>query len=110
MDFIYISDIARANLLALHSAVTDDVFNVASGRETSLLALWQTLQRVTQAYHLEPEFFPERHVNNVRRRLGGVQRAADHLGFRATVGLEEGIRQLVTWRQEAVHQGQRSTV
>ena len=60
MDFIYISDIARANLLALQSTVTDDVFNVASGHETSLLELWQTLQRVTHADHLEPEFLPER--------------------------------------------------
>jgi len=110
MDFIYISDIARANLLVLRSAVTDDVFNVASGHETSLLELWQTLQRVTHAYHLEPEFFPERRVNNVRRRLGGGQRATEHLGFRATVDLEEGIRQLVAWRQEALHQGQRMTV
>jgi UDP-glucose 4-epimerase len=99
MDFIYISDIARANLLALQSGVSDDVFNVASGQETSLLELWRTLQRVTHADHLEPEFLPERRVNNVRRRLGGVQRAAAHLGFRATVDLEEGIRQLVAWRQ-----------
>jgi len=109
MDFIYISDIARANLLALQSTVTDDVFNVASGHETSLLELWQTLQRVTHADHLEPEFLPERSVNNVRRRLGGVQRAAEQLGFRATVGLEEGIRQLVAWRQEELHTGQRMT-
>jgi UDP-glucose 4-epimerase len=110
MDFIYISDIAQANLLALQSTVTDDVFNVARGQETSLLELWQTLQRVTHAYHLAPEFLPERHVNNVRRRLGGVQRAAERLGFRAIVDLEEGIRQLVAWRQEALHQGQRMAV
>jgi UDP-glucose 4-epimerase len=107
MDFIYISDIARANLLALQSTVTDDVFNVASGHETSLLELWRTLQRVTHADHLEPEFLPERSVNNVIRRLGGGQRAADQLGFRATVDLEEGIRQLVAWRQEELHKGQR---
>jgi UDP-glucose 4-epimerase len=110
MDFIYISDIARANLLALQSTATDDVFNVASGRETSLLELWQALQRVTHAYHLEPEFLPERRVNGVRRRLGGVRRAAERLGFRATVDLEEGIRQLVAWREEALQQGQRITV
>jgi UDP-glucose 4-epimerase len=109
MDFIYISDIARANLLALQAAVTDDVFNVASGRETSLLELWQTLQRVTHAHHLEPEFLPERRVNNVRRRLGDVQRTAAHLGFRATVDLDEGIRQLVAWRQEELHMAQRVT-
>ena len=107
MDFIYISDIARANLLALQSTVTDDVFNVASGHETSLLELWRTLQRVTHADHLEPEFLPERSVNNVVRRLGGGQRAAEQLGFRATVDLEEGIRQLVAWRQEELHKGQR---
>jgi len=107
MDFIYIGDVARANLLAMQSTVSDDVFNVASGRETSLLELWQTLQRVTNAYHLEPEFLPERQVNNVRRRLGGVERAATQLGFRATTDLEEGVRQLVEWRQQALAQGQR---
>src|SRR5689334_17236744 len=35
MDFVYVTDIARANLLAMQSSVTDDVFNVASGAETS---------------------------------------------------------------------------
>src|SRR5262245_24935611 len=110
MDFIYISDVARANLLAMKSDACDEVFNVASGHETSLLELWQTLQRVTHAYHLEPEFLLERRVNNVRRRLGGVERAAAQLGFRATVDLEEGVRRLVAWRQEALHKGQRITV
>lgn len=107
MDFIYISDIARANLLALKSDATDDVFNVASGRETSLLDLWYMLQRVTHAYHLKPEFLPERRVNNVTRRLGDGQRAASQLGFRATVDLEEGVRRLVAWRKEALHAGRR---
>jgi UDP-glucose 4-epimerase len=36
MDFVYVGDVARANLLAATSAVTDDVFNIASGVETSL--------------------------------------------------------------------------
>jgi UDP-glucose 4-epimerase len=83
----------------MKSDACDEVFNVASGYETSLLELWQILQRMTQAYHLEPEFLPERWVNNVRRRLSGVQRAVKQLGFQATVDLEEGIRQLAAWRQ-----------
>jgi UDP-glucose 4-epimerase len=109
MDFIYISDVARANLLAMKSNACDEVFNVASGCETSLLELWQTLQRVTQAYHLEPEFLPERWVNNVKRRLGGVQRAAKQLDFQATVDIEEGLRQLAAWRQAELQQGRRIT-
>ena len=43
MDFIYIEDIARANVLAASPDVTDEVFNVASGVETSLLELAQKL-------------------------------------------------------------------
>src|SRR5262249_39554016 len=47
MDFVYVGDVARANLLAMTSAQDDAVYNVASGTETSLLGLWQAIQRVT---------------------------------------------------------------
>ena len=46
MDFVYVDDIARANILALRSGRSDDVYNVASGTETSLLGLWQAMQDV----------------------------------------------------------------
>ena len=46
MDFVYVDDVARANILALQSDVTDDVFNVASGIETSLNELAAALPRV----------------------------------------------------------------
>ncbi|HEY1861007.1 MAG TPA: SDR family NAD(P)-dependent oxidoreductase, partial [Gemmataceae bacterium] len=69
MDFVYVGDVARANILAARSARADDVYNVASGRETSLLELWQAIQRVTGAHHLVPEFHPPRKVNPVPRRL-----------------------------------------
>ena len=61
-------------------------------------ALWQTLQRVTGAYHLQPDFLPPRQVNPVPRRLAEVSKARDELGFQAQVSLEEGLRQLVAWR------------
>jgi len=108
MDFIYVEDIARANILALKSARTDDVYNVASGTEPSLLGLWQALQRVTEAYHLAPEFHPPRKVNPVPRRLADISRARDHLGFVAQVRLEEGLRRLLSWRRE--RRGQREAV
>ena len=46
MDFIYIEDVARSNILALESDVSDEVFNVASGVETSLNDLAAALLRV----------------------------------------------------------------
>jgi UDP-glucose 4-epimerase len=100
MDFIYAEDIARANILAMQSNRVDDVYNVASGTETSLLELWEAIQRVTEAYELEPEFHPPRKVNPVPRRLADTRRARDELGFVAEVSLDEGLRRLAAWRQQ----------
>lgn len=100
MDFVYVEDVARANVLALCSDQADAVFNVASGTETSLLGLWRALQRVTGANHLEPEFLPPRKVNPVPRRLADTTRAREKLGFVAEVPLEEGLRRLACWRRE----------
>ncbi|MGN6246092.1 MAG: NAD-dependent epimerase/dehydratase family protein, partial [Motilibacteraceae bacterium] len=98
MDFVFTEDVAAANLLAAGSAVTDEVFNVASGVETSLRELAEALLRVMGS-DLEPEFGPPRAVNNVRRRLADVRRARERLGFSAQVALEEGLRRLVDWWQ-----------
>lgn len=99
MDFVYIEDVARSNILALQSDVTDDVFNVASGTETSLNELATALLQVMGS-NLKPEYGPERKVNPVSRRLADTKRAEELLGFRAQVGLEEGLRRLVSWWQE----------
>jgi UDP-glucose 4-epimerase len=96
MDFVYIEDVALSNILALQSAVTDDVFNVARGEETSLNELAGALLRVMQS-NLRPERGPERKVNPVTRRLADISKAEHLLGFRATVGLEEGLARLVDW-------------
>lgn len=96
MDFVFTEDIARANLLAAESDATDEVFNIASGTETSLRELAGALQQ-TMGSTLPLEFGPPRGVNSVTRRLADVSRAEKRLGWRAEVGLEEGLQQLVSW-------------
>jgi len=96
MDFVYIADVARANLLAAGADVTDAVFNVASGTETSLLELAEMLLRVMDS-DLGVEHGPERSVNKVSRRLADTTLARDGIGFEAEIGLEEGLTQLVAW-------------
>jgi UDP-glucose 4-epimerase len=100
MDFVYIDDVAKANVLALQSDCDDDVINVASGRETSLRELAAALLKVMGATHLVPEYGPERSVNPVLRRLASTRKAQALLGFRAEVGLEEGLDRLVRWWQK----------
>jgi UDP-glucose 4-epimerase len=96
MDFVFTEDIARANLMAAESPATDDVFNIGSGTETSLLELAAALLKIMGG-ELPIEFGPPRGVNSVPRRLADVSRAEKRLRWRAEVGLEEGLRRLVDW-------------
>ena len=99
MDFVFTEDIARANLLAASADVTDEVFNIGSGTETSLTELAHALLRAMDS-ELPLEFGPPRGVNAVTRRLADVSRAAERLGWKAEVSLDEGLRRLVTWWRE----------
>jgi UDP-glucose 4-epimerase len=96
MDFVYVEDIARANVLALSSDVSDEVFNVASGVETSLNDLATALGRA-MGVRVEPEYGPERKINAVPRRLASTEKTKRMLGFTASVPLDEGLSRLVTW-------------
>jgi len=96
MDFAFTTDIARANILAASSEIVEGVYNVASGTETSLLELAETLLKAMGS-DLPVEHGPERAVNGVIRRLADISSASDELGFVTQVDLEQGLRELVDW-------------
>jgi UDP-glucose 4-epimerase len=97
MDFVHVRDVARANILGAKANACDEVLNVASGAETSLLQLARALARAMGRGEIAPEFAPERSVNPVPRRLASTAKAEQLLGFRAAIPLEEGLRELVDW-------------
>jgi UDP-glucose 4-epimerase len=96
MDLVFVDDVARANVTAAYSSVTDDVINIASGTETSLIQLAETLGHV-MGVDLPPEYGPARKATPVFRRLAEVSKAQRVLGFKASISLEEGLRRLVDW-------------
>jgi UDP-glucose 4-epimerase len=97
MDFVHVRDVARANILGAQADIGDRVFNIASGAETSLLQLAQALARAMGREEIDPQFAPERSVNPVPRRLASTAKAERLLGFRTTIPLEGGLRELVDW-------------
>ncbi len=110
MDFVFTTDIARANLLAAQSDLNEGVYNVASGTETSLKGLAEALLSVMGS-DLGVEHGPERPVNGVTRRLASTAAATRDLDFTATVDLTDGLRQLVVWwRAEQALAADRETV
>lgn len=96
MDFVFIEDVARANILAANAAVTDRVFNIASGTETSLNELAAALSRV-MGFARSSEYGPSRKVNPVSRRLADTREAKRLLNFTTEVSLEDGLSRLVHW-------------
>jgi UDP-glucose 4-epimerase len=96
MDFVHVSDVARANMLAVSSTASDAVFNVGTGVETSLSQLADLLLAVMGS-NLQPRRAAARRINPVSRRVASVEAAQQAMGFRAEVRLEDGLRDLVAW-------------
>ena len=98
MDFVFVEDVARANLLAVQSDAVDSVFNVGTGIQTSLDELCKLLLRLTGS-KLRPEYREARSVANVQTRRAAVEKAKRELSFEPTVSLEQGLGELIRWRQ-----------
>ena len=92
-DWVEVSDVVRANLMAAESRVSGP-FNIGHGRETSVLDLLEALREVGAGAGLEPEFAPER-AGEVRRSCLDVSKAAAVLGWRARVTLLDGLQTIM---------------
>ncbi len=95
-DFVYVSDIARANVLGMKSDVTDQFFNIGMGVRTTINELVDMLLELTGS-NLKAEYKPQEKMF-VQHRIGSVEKAAELLGFTAKVPLIDGLRELVNWR------------
>lgn len=96
-DFVYVKDVARCNVLAMKSDCADEFFNVGTGIGTSVNELAQLICEAAEAT-TKPEYQPNPSATIVQRRVGSTAKAKRLLGFEAAVGLPEGIRHVVDWR------------
>jgi UDP-glucose 4-epimerase len=92
-DYVYVGDAARATLAAV--GPEGGVYNVATGRETSVTELWERCREVSGSA-LEALSAPAR-PGELQRSSLDPSRAARELGFQAIVELEEGLRATWDW-------------
>jgi len=104
-DFVFVGDVARANVLAAGEALGDEAFNVGTGVRTSIGDLVRELLELMGS-SLQPEYLPQE-VAFVQHRVGSTEKAAKLLDFRAEVPLREGLRRLLAWRQSQAREVQR---
>ena len=93
-DFTHVDDAVRANLLALHNKAPGEVFNVGTGKETTVKSVVWTLSDLL-GRPVEPKYVPNPIQNYVYRTLADTSKAEKLLGFMARVPLKEGVVQLV---------------
>lgn len=100
LDFVHVTDVARANVLAMESDSSNGFFNVCSGRGTTLKEVAHLLMDLTKV-ELEPAYKESNSGTAlVGMRIGNPLRARQELGFSAQVSLAEGMKSLIAWRQE----------
>jgi len=93
-DWVEVSDVVRANLLAAEADVTGPI-NIGHGQETSVLDLLDSLRDASQDRPMpEPEFAPAR-LGEVQRSCLDVTRAREALGWTAQVSLAQGLQKLL---------------
>lgn len=95
-DFIYVDDIVRGLLLCASSGAAGDVYNLASGVETTILELAESIIRLAGSQS-ELRVQPRRPWDHSGRRFGSPEKARHELGFTAQVPLEEGLRETILW-------------
>jgi len=99
MDFVYVSDVAKANVLALLSDISDEAFNIGNNRETSLKELLDVMLKINDS-NLKPVYLESNSVNPVSRRLSENKKAKKLLNFTPQVNLDEGLKNLSRWYYE----------
>lgn len=96
-DFVYVSDVVKANILAAESErCAGEVFNIGSGKETSINALAELVLKVCGNKDLSPIHEPPRKADFQRCKVD-TTKARNLLGFRLEIQLEEGLEKTINW-------------
>lgn len=105
-DYIHVTDVAQANVTAMESAVSGEIFNVVTGVETSVKHLTELLLKITDS-RLEPQ----RGSGGAVKSTSGTslklsrEKIERMLGWTPQIDIEEGLRRLIVWRQNELAGG-----
>jgi UDP-glucose 4-epimerase len=98
-DFVYVDDIVRGLILCAEQGEAGDVYNLASGVETSIADMATLVIRLTESKS-RLEVGPRRPWDHSAMRFGSTDKAEREIGFRAEVPLEDGLRRTIAWTRE----------
>ena len=98
-DFIYVDDIVHGLILCATQGTSGEVYNLASGFETSIFDLANLVNRLTDN-NTPIQLAPKRYWDNSGRRFGSTHKAKEKIGFEAQISLTEGLMRTIKWTEE----------
>ena len=97
-DFVDVRDVARANVCAMKSDIASGFYNVGRGVGTSIKELSELILRL-KGSDKKIEYLKAGQTF-VTNRIGGIANAEKDIGYRWTIDLETGMRDMIRWREE----------
>ncbi len=99
-DFIYVSDVVDANILAMKKKSGDyDCFNVGTGEPHSILEIARIIINLYNK-DLKPEILQKYRMGDIRHCYADISKISKKLGFRPKVSFTEGMKKLIEWSRE----------
>jgi UDP-glucose 4-epimerase len=95
-DFIYVEDIVDGLIACAENGVPGGVYNLASGKETTIKELAEKILQLTNSKSTL-ELLPKRDWDNSGRRFGETEKSEKEIGFKCQVDIDEGLKRTVEW-------------
>jgi len=96
-DFIFVEDACRSCILAMKSSLSDEIYNVSSGKQFSVLDVCHIIMKLMKK-NVPITFKSFEDSTLVTNRIGSTERAERHLGFTSKISLEDGLREVIKWK------------
>lgn len=106
-DFIFVEDMARGLMRCAQKGNPGDVYNLASGAETSIRDLAEMINELTNN-PTPVDLRPARDWDRSGKRFGSTEKSKRELGFEASITIREGLARTVAWTRENMDLIQRS--
>jgi nucleoside-diphosphate-sugar epimerase len=98
-DFIYVEDIAAGLMACATRGTPGEAYNLASGVETTIRELAERINEIT-GNQTPIQLLPKRAWDNSGKRYGSTSKSERELGFRAGIGLADGLARTIAWTRE----------
>ena len=97
-DFVFVKDACRSLVLGMESTLSDQSYNISSGKQVSILKLCNSIIKLMGKEDITIEFKDVNEITLVNNRIGSTEKAKTELGFEANTPLEEGLMKVIEWK------------